>query len=397
MSSDGDVDFDGVTRWAGTVAINGVAQQNGDATVIANTTINANVFDLDGTAGTNSVWLVQAPITVNADRVESSLSNDFNGTMTINGSLINRATINLTNPAHSWSSHGTLNLQGNAVFFTTRLAGSKVEVHGTLNATAKAQVDSDALFTNASTLHFTSNTANLRMRGNTRINSGTTVTGNGTLTNGNGGSMTLDHGLSLAQADLYNSGSLRLDDGIGHVIARSFEQSGNASNWIIQLAGENPGDHDQLLLIQDADLAGRLTLQLTNGYNPQLGDDFQVLNAAGNINGTFNAFTVPVLPGGLVWHIGELYTTGTIIIGECLQGDVNHDGVVDSLDIQPFVDLLSGGGFQCEADINKDLVVDSLDIQPLVDLIAGNAAPVPEPSGIALLGAGALALIRRRR
>ena len=54
---------------------------------------------------------------------------------------------------------------------------------------------------------------------------------------------------------------------------------------------------------------------------------------------------------------------------DILHGDVNLDGVVDLLDIAPFVDLLTGNGFQLEADINKDGSVDLLDIAPLVDLI----------------------------
>ncbi|MEM9413308.1 MAG: hypothetical protein AAGA30_19525, partial [Planctomycetota bacterium] len=37
-----------------------------------------------------------------------------------------------------------------------------------------------------------------------------------------------------------------------------------------------------------------------------------------------------------------------------LLGDVNQDGSVDLLDVSPFVDLLTNGGFQSEADINGD-------------------------------------------
>ncbi len=54
-----------------------------------------------------------------------------------------------------------------------------------------------------------------------------------------------------------------------------------------------------------------------------------------------------------------------------LLGDVNGDGVVDLLDVAPFVDLLTGGGFQPEADINQDGVVNLLDIAPFVQLLTG--------------------------
>ena len=54
-----------------------------------------------------------------------------------------------------------------------------------------------------------------------------------------------------------------------------------------------------------------------------------------------------------------------------LRGDVNRDGVVNLLDVQPFVELLTSGEFQLEADINLDGVVDLLDVAPFIDLLSG--------------------------
>ena len=54
-----------------------------------------------------------------------------------------------------------------------------------------------------------------------------------------------------------------------------------------------------------------------------------------------------------------------------IPGDVNRDGVVDLLDIGPFVDLVISSGFQPEADVNGDGAVDLLDIDPFVALIVG--------------------------
>ncbi len=52
-----------------------------------------------------------------------------------------------------------------------------------------------------------------------------------------------------------------------------------------------------------------------------------------------------------------------------LPGDVNLDGVVNLLDVEPFVALLTSGEFQAEADINMDGVVNLQDIQPFVKLL----------------------------
>ena len=56
---------------------------------------------------------------------------------------------------------------------------------------------------------------------------------------------------------------------------------------------------------------------------------------------------------------------------EVLHGDVNLDGVINLLDVQPFVDLISSGGFQAEADVNKDGVVNLLDVGPFIELLGG--------------------------
>lgn len=54
-----------------------------------------------------------------------------------------------------------------------------------------------------------------------------------------------------------------------------------------------------------------------------------------------------------------------------LLGDVNLDGAVNLLDVGPFVDLISAGGFQAEADINQDDAVNLLDVGPFVAILAG--------------------------
>lgn len=53
-----------------------------------------------------------------------------------------------------------------------------------------------------------------------------------------------------------------------------------------------------------------------------------------------------------------------------LLGDVNLDGEVNLLDVAPFVDLLSTGGFQLEADINGDGTVNLLDVSGFVQLLS---------------------------
>ena len=73
---------------------------------------------------------------------------------------------------------------------------------------------------------------------------------------------------------------------------------------------------------------------------------------------------------------GGVAVYGVNIAGEaskdkCLLGDVNQDGVVTLLDVNPFVEFITNGFFLCEADVNEDGVVDLLDVAPFVAILSG--------------------------
>lgn len=74
----------------------------------------------------------------------------------------------------------------------------------------------------------------------------------------------------------------------------------------------------------------------------------------------------------------EVNAENVVVVGdghadvEVLKGDVDLDGSVTFLDINPFIGVLSSNGSQAEADCNCDGTVDFLDIQPFIDILAGN-------------------------
>jgi hypothetical protein len=72
-------------------------------------------------------------------------------------------------------------------------------------------------------------------------------------------------------------------------------------------------------------------------------------------------------------------------IGSLLLGDVNHDGVVDGLDVDPFIDVLLDSQFATTADMNGDGAVNGLDVAPFVAAVfGGSAQQIPEPSTLLL-------------
>jgi hypothetical protein len=56
-----------------------------------------------------------------------------------------------------------------------------------------------------------------------------------------------------------------------------------------------------------------------------------------------------------------------------LLGDVNRDGVVNGLDVDPFVALVTSTTFQAEADTNQDGIVNGLDIGPFLAAVVGES------------------------
>ena len=57
-------------------------------------------------------------------------------------------------------------------------------------------------------------------------------------------------------------------------------------------------------------------------------------------------------------------------VPDVLLGDVNLDGIVNFLDISPFISRLSSGEFQLEADVDENGRVDFLDISPFIGILS---------------------------
>ena len=87
-------------------------------------------------------------------------------------------------------------------------------------------------------------------------------------------------------------------------------------------------------------------------------------------DGTWAIFEGTVISSGVA-----LQAAFTIQFEETMKfllGDVNCDGEVNLLDVQPFVDLLGANEFSSKADINEDGEVNLLDVGPFVMILSGS-------------------------
>jgi len=107
----------------------------------------------------------------------------------------------------------------------------------------------------------------------------------------------------------------------------------------------------------DASLSSALDDYVAN-YSNLVGDSFAYFshqNSGGGTSSTFSSFEIAVT------------STETVLLG-----DVNLDGIVNFLDISPFISILSNTGFQAEADIDQNGVVDFPDISPFIGILSGS-------------------------
>jgi hypothetical protein len=106
----------------------------------------------------------------------------------------------------------------------------------------------------------------------------------------------------------------------------------------------------------------------------------RVFNTAAEAQDVVFEYHSPGLPSTALITGAIEYVTGGVILG-----DVNGDGEVNGLDVDPFVDALLSGSYQPEADMNEDQVVNGLDVDPFVAaVVGGGTQQIPEPSTLLL-------------
>jgi T5SS/PEP-CTERM-associated repeat protein len=150
----------------------------------------------------------------------------------------------------------------------------------------------------------------------------------------------------------------------------------------IELAGTTKGaGYDALTVGGTLSLSGDLTVSLINNFVPQSGQWFEIITAAGGIDGTFTNEQLPALGGGLYFDL--LYEPTAVKLNVAgIPGDYNYDGAVDTAD---FVMWLKTGGAPADYNTWRRHFAESPPGEAASAAGGAAATPsVPEPAAMTL-------------
>ncbi len=390
-----------------------IVQQTGNARYVGTNTINADVYDMDGNFGNNTLTfgdgINNGSLTLNVDAIDTVAGNEFNATLDLsNAGFSGRLTVNLNNPVERWTMAGTANLSGNAFFFLDRMAGTGFNLDGTVNVSnSRVSIDADVDVLDNAEINFAGTTSNLGFKGFTQITAGASFSGPGTVTALSGSELLLHDGVNLFNASLVNSGNLSLL-GTGSAFVDDFTQTSNGQ-WNVDLAGASSTLYDVLVSDDAISLDGTIALSLTGGYLPTLyTTTHTVLNGifGAALTGLFDQVIGAVQSG---FGLAVLYTAQDVQVRAALLGDANLNQAVEQGDLDAILNNWGQSNFTGGAvswvtgDLNGNGSVEQGDLDLVLNNWGSANAPdfrgivVPEPVAVIALAALGCLGIRRHR
>jgi hypothetical protein len=109
-----------------------------------------------------------------------------------------------------------------------------------------------------------------------------------------------------------SGGTIRIGIGSDLDVSGAFAET-SASRLVFELAGVDAEQYGQLFAAGPATLSGELTVNLALGFEPSLGDSFELLQAS-SVSGTFSSVVLPVLSTGIAWHVDYRSSSVTLLV-----------------------------------------------------------------------------------
>ncbi|NUL83284.1 MAG: hypothetical protein HUU60_11265 [Armatimonadetes bacterium] len=135
---------------------------------------------------------------------------------------------------------------------------------------------------------------------------------------------------------------------------------GEAADLVIEIAGLQSGtEHDVLEVTGQAILAGGLEIALLDGFEPEIGDEFQIATFASR-QGPFSRIVGAVQSGDIVLRVRYGATDVRLIAMRV--GDANGDHCADDSDLALILAAFGATGLNLPEDLNDDGIVDDADL-----------------------------------
>lgn len=287
------------------------------------------------------------------------------------------------------------------------------------NASIEVQVGSHEIqaATTLSTSNLTITTsASTRLDVNNRFNLNgrtVTITGpgvvsfNNNLVTGSGGTVTNSatlQGTGRINGNLFNStgGTVSPGNSAGTLTVNgNYGQVAGTPTLLMELGGTGADQFDKLVVGGSFTAAGKLTVQLINGFTPSAGNSFDILDFT-TASAPSLVLNLPALSSGLTWNTSSLLTTGVLsVTGPAIDADFNNDGTTDGDDLLIWQrNLGASGATNAQGDTDGNGLVNGADLTNWKNRF-GMAVPVssavPEPAAWTLLTIAAVGLAARRR
>ncbi|MEX2310055.1 MAG: hypothetical protein WD738_20960 [Pirellulales bacterium] len=321
INNDLYVGYDG----EGTLDVTGGAEVSNSSAEIGNTPGSVGTATVDGTG---SLWTVTNDI---------DIGDAGDGSLTVaNGGEVRSLTGDI---ADAGTSTGSVTVTGAGSMWTMADGDLRVgeDGSGTLSVEAGGRVSNRNGFIGfgpGSTGAATVDGADSQW-----IHSSDLTVNNGTLTVTSGGMVQAMGVLVTAPGEIHGDGSI-----VGTVQNNGMVAPGASSPGALSIDGDfaqnaagelaielsSASTYDQLLVTDNATLAGTLTVSLIDGFTPGIGQVFTILTAD-DVDETFDTELLPSVPN---LEFNVVYNAQSVVLTviSALAGDYNSDGTVDAAD-----------------------------------------------------------------
>lgn len=227
---------------------------------------------------------------ISAGALEVSSNNALgasSGTLNFNGGTLRAgAVLNIARTITVNSTGGTIDTAASAVTLSGRISGS-----GDLTKTGLG----DLIISSTNNSH----------RGATTVAQGALVLNNGRVGNTSISSGARLAGIGTIQGNLTSSGIVSPGNSPGTITVVGNYTMTPTSTYAVELASAT--SFDKLIVGGTASLDGTLAVTGLNGYVPQSGETFKILEAAGGVSGTFATLITPFTQNSIMQRFEAAY------------------------------------------------------------------------------------------